>query len=49
MRGACPCPPAVEHLDRNAARGEPPGNAEPDHAGANDGDALLSSLLSSVR
>ena len=29
---------AVEHLDRDAARGKPPGDAKPDHAGANDGD-----------
>jgi hypothetical protein len=45
MRGAPPGTPAVEHLDRNAARGEPPGNAEPDHARANDRDALLSGIF----
>jgi hypothetical protein len=49
MRGASPGAPAVEHLDRNAARSEPPGNAEPHHARANDGDALPSGLPSSVR
>ena len=31
---------AVEHRDRGAA-GEPPGNAEPDHAGADNDDARL--------
>jgi hypothetical protein len=49
MRGACARAPAIERLDRHAARGQPPGNPEPDYARANDGDALLSGLISTVK
>jgi hypothetical protein len=31
---------AIEHLDRNTALREPPGDAEATHAGANDGNSL---------
>ena len=34
---------AVEHLHGDAARGQPPGDAKPDHAGADDGDLRGSS------
>jgi hypothetical protein len=49
MRGACAGAPAIEYLDRNAARGQPPGNAQAHHARPDDGDALLSGLLSGLR
>jgi hypothetical protein len=31
--------PAIEHLDWDAARREPPGDTETDDAGTDDGDA----------
>jgi hypothetical protein len=40
MTGASAGVAAVENLDRGAAS-EPPGDAEPNHASANNGDAWL--------
>src|SRR5262249_43934824 len=36
---------AVEHRDRGAPRRQPPGDAEPDHACADDGDVGLLGML----
>ena len=36
--------PLVEHRDRYAARGQPPGDAQADDAGADDGDAGLANI-----
>src|SRR5262245_3819029 len=50
MRGARPGATAVKHLDHGAAGGQPPGNAKPDDAGANDGNLGLRAVaISSVR
>ncbi len=38
MAGAAARRAAVEHLDRCALGRQPPGNAKPDHPGADDGD-----------
>ena len=39
---------AIEHLDHGAAHGEPPRDAEPDHAGADDGDLGLADRCNAV-
>ena len=36
---------AVEDADRRTARGEPPGDAKPDHARADDGNARLFDVM----
>ena len=44
VAGAAAGGAAVEHRDRGALRGQPPGDAKPDHAGADDGDVGLCSI-----